>query len=310
MNLEQFTEEIRKRVQKGIKGAGSRVERTRIEKNNQVVRFGIGIRKEGGQVRTVTSIEAYYNQYQCGNIGIEEAAEDICKVLESDTGSLKDWNREAADYGKVRDKVMYRLVSRKWNEALLEEIPHIPFLDMEVIFWVMLGTNEWGQTGMLVHREICEGWPVDGQGLFAQAKENMMRMCPPEIKSMEEVMLGMIKNHLAEEEEILLSPDFFDKREGAVPLYVFSNRQGIYGAGAVLYPGVLKEFADSQGSDLVILPSSIHEVLLVPYEERLDFEYLRQMVRNINGLEVPPEDQLSDEVYLYERGRDAIRIAG
>ena len=73
---------------------------------------------------------------------------------------------------------------------------------------------------------------------------------------------------------------------------------------------MLKEFADSQGSDLVILPSSIHEVLLVPYKERLDFEYLRQMVRNINGLEVPPEDQLSDEVYLYERGRDAIRIAG
>lgn len=305
MNLEQFTETVSIRVQERT---GSLVEPALVEKNNQVVQAGIAVSREGCSTRTVLGMEAYYGQYIRGEIGLGETIEDICLTLESSAGSLEGWEEDLSDYGKLKDKILFRLVSREKNGKLLDEIPHIPFLDMEIVFWLLMGKNECGQTGMLIRREIFEGWPVDEGALFAQAKGNMLQLYPPSIKSIEDVMREILRGGMAGEAPICFSPA--GRGEEAAPMYVFTNRQGIYGAGAVLYPGVLKEFADSQGSDFIILPSSIHEVILVPYRENLDFDYLRKMVGDINGSEVPPEDQLSDQVYLYRREEDAIRIAG
>ncbi|MEG2700536.1 MAG: DUF5688 family protein, partial [Hungatella sp.] len=70
----------------------------------------------------------------------------------------------------------------------------------------------------------------------------------------------------------------------------------------------LKSFADLLEQDLVILPSSIHEVLLVPYEEELCFEELASMVQHINQTEVPQADQLSNQIYYYSRIKDQVSL--
>lgn len=92
-------------------------------------------------------------------------------------------------------------------------------------------------------------------------------------------------------------------------MYVLTNQRGIYGAAAMLYPELLKDFAERQKTDLVILPSSVHEVLLVPVRGSLDFAWFRCMVRSINRSEVPPEDWLSDQVYVYRRREGRVKIA-
>ncbi len=104
-------------------------------------------------------------------------------------------------------------------------------------------------------------------------------------------------------DELMSSPD-------ASPLYVLTNSSGICGACALLYPDQLKNFADMLESDLVILPSSIHEVLLVPYDDHISFDELAHMVSHINRAEVPVEDRLSDQVYLYSRALDQVIFAG
>ena len=76
----------------------------------------------------------------------------------------------------------------------------------------------------------------------------------------------------------------------------------------MLYQNVLKNFAESLGNDLIIIPSSIHEVLLTPNEAGISHDYLNSMVTNINGSEVPTEDQLSNHIYLYTRADDRIHI--
>lgn len=78
----------------------------------------------------------------------------------------------------------------------------------------------------------------------------------------------------------------------------------------MLYEGILKDFAAVLEYDLIILPSSVHEVLLVPYEEDLCMEELKEMVRHINRTEVAKEEVLSDNVYCYSRKTDKISIAG
>lgn len=84
-------------------------------------------------------------------------------------------------------------------------------------------------------------------------------------------------------------------------MYVLSNKKQINGAGCILYDGCLKEFADSQNSDIVILPSSRHETILVADDGNLDYRELQKTVGQINESEVPKEDVLSDRIYKYSR---------
>ncbi len=93
------------------------------------------------------------------------------------------------------------------------------------------------------------------------------------------------------------------------PLYVLNNNSGVYGASAILYKDVLKNFADSLKKDLVIFPASIHEVLLVPYEERMDTKSLKEMVSAINRQEVVESDVLSDNIYVYKRESNSVILA-
>ena len=99
-----------------------------------------------------------------------------------------------------------------------------------------------------------------------------------------------------------------DDEEGVSPLYVLSNINGLYGAGCIIYQDVLKNFADTLDRDLIILPSSIHEVLITPDLSGTSYEDLSYMVTSINRQEVPMEDQLSNQVYLYTRADDQLRI--
>ena len=71
----------------------------------------------------------------------------------------------------------------------------------------------------------------------------------------------------------------------------------------------LKEFADRTGADFYILPSSIHETLLIPVADNMELDYLTSMVREVNATQVTPEEQLSDNVYIYRRATDSIELA-
>ena len=92
-------------------------------------------------------------------------------------------------------------------------------------------------------------------------------------------------------------------------MYVCTNASKINGAGVILYENLLKDFAQKVGADFYILPSSVHETLLIPVSDQFDVETLKAMVCEVNMTQVAPEEQLSDQVYLYSRECDQIRIA-
>ena len=100
-----------------------------------------------------------------------------------------------------------------------------------------------------------------------------------------------------DEEDVFLIKEM---AKDAPALYVMTNRSQTFGASCMLYDSALEDFAKSQGCNVVILPSSIHEVLLLKHEKGMDFKDMREMVMEINRNEVPEEDVLSDSVYLYD----------
>ena len=128
------------------------------------------------------------------------------------------------------------------------------------------------------------------------------------MQSMANVVMDILSKRMDEE----VAEEFYDMMVDvgdAVPMYVCTNTMKLNGAGTILYTGLLQEFADRVGSDVFILPSSIHEMILIPANEYCDVDYLKDMVRTVNATEVAPEEILSDNVYYYNRLTDRVELA-
>lgn len=89
-------------------------------------------------------------------------------------------------------------------------------------------------------------------------------------------------------------------------MYLLTNQTKLYGATCLLYKDILKEFTDKLDANLFIIPSSVHEVILVPVSDALSNEYLTDLIREVNATELSLDEALSDHVYLYTREDDAI----
>ena len=84
-----------------------------------------------------------------------------------------------------------------------------------------------------------------------------------------------------------------------VALYVLTNDTKSNGAAEILNDNVRQELADKIG-DFYVLPSSVHETLIIPKSEDMDRMQLEQMVRDVNETQVIPEERLSNHVYEYD----------
>ncbi len=282
-----------------------------VTKNNGVVQTGLSLKGGKGGIRPTVSLEPYYEQYRNGMASLDEVAEDICGLLGGNEGE-EGFGGDLPRYPELKEKVVFRLINRGMNRELLEEVPHVPFLDMEIVFMVTFGQNEKGQMSAIINNESMQEWRESPQSLFSQAKRNTPLLSPASLETMEAVMKKIMQSNTREEdygEDLVSGFPEEGQEEAPASMYVLTNQRGIYGAAAMLYPELLKDFAERQKTDLVILPSSVHEVLLVPVRGSLDFAWFRCMVRSINRSEVPPEDWLSDQVYVYRRREGRVKIA-
>ena len=158
-------------------------------------------------------------------------------------------------------------------------------------------TREEKQITTIIHNRQARAWNITADELYELAKENTPKIYPSMMGRLEHLVFGWDED---KEEMVPLDTE--------LPiLFILSNQSGINGAICMLYEGVLKEFAEKIDTDLLILPSSIHEVLIHRYGEDLDVEVFKNMVRSVNENDVPKEDILSNSVYVYTRHDDKIR---
>ena len=128
-----------------------------------------------------------------------------------------------------------------------------------------------------------------------QDKENAPNIRPAVIRGMTEViaeMSGMTPEDLV---EMGMAPG-----GGEEMMYVASSADNISGAGVIAYEDFMNQAAERVGGDFFILPSSRHEVLLVPDDGTKSLKELEAMVKDVNATQVSPEDKLTDSVYHYD----------
>ena len=306
ISFRQFVECMRKEQEKKFKGRLA-IEVERVKENNGVLVTGLVGKKSEDKEGIMVYLDSYYDAFKEG-VELEQLSEDIYDMF--NTYEKPDFPlEELGDFEQVKDKIFYKLVNYDKNLEMLKEVPHVPYLDLALTFHVLAGRDEKGQSICPVRHKDRMNWGQDIGALYELAQENTPNLFPVSLCSMGWLM----ENILKESQEKCGWPglDKFLSYKINSPLYILSNQSGIYGAAAVLYENVLKDFAFMEECDLVLLPSSIHEFLLLPYKNitgPFDIDKTREMVEHINRVDVPKTDILSDNVYLYDREKDKISI--
>ena len=294
MNFQQFSEELIHQLTTMFPD-GTQIEFQSMPKNNGVFLDALIIHEPGINVSPTIYLEDYYALFKEGTT-LDEICHIICDVfLEVRLNHPID-PRFFTDFERARKHLVYQLVNYDKNMERLQDLPHIRYLDLVIIFCCMLQLEN-GQTAtILIRNEHLQLWQTDLETVKKQAFGNTPRLLPAYIQPITEAIRDLMEGNEALERLLPLLD-----QESLPPLYVLTNETQLCGAACILYPSLLAEFSDSVGMDLYILPSSIHEVLLLPTSSRCADEELCALVRSVNSDQLPLTQQLSDSVYYYSR---------
>lgn len=316
MNYSQFMVKIKESLRERL-GAAVDVEMVSVPKNNGVVMQGIALRRPGEKVVPTIYTEGFYADYLEGR-DLEDILEDFLEIYEEQGEAETPDVDFFSDYGKVKKRLALKLVNREKNRAMLAEMPHREFLDMAVIFYCLVENPSAGTAAILVKEAHRKNWGVTAEELYEDALANAEKMLPGTIRSMEEILSRMmLEEHAAEWDRGNEEEEDFPGLEGVrgdhgkyggIPLLVLTNSRRYLGAACILYRGLLAGFAGKLGKNLYILPSSVHEVILLPEDKVNRSENLLHMVTEVNRTQLAPEEVLSDAVYYYDRESGEIRI--
>lgn len=268
----------------------------RILKNNGRMVSNLQVRKKGDNISPVLHLESYYNQYQCG-LTLEDVMTAMRRDYDFGIRRAVDCCRLPLDAEGVRDHIIFRLVNYKKNRQLLKTAPHIRFADLAITFlWLSSMPDEKIATVLISH-SIMEHWGLSQEDLIGCAMENTPRLFPARICKMEDMLTELVGGKYNSEAYL---------PENNEDIYIMTNQAGVNGASVILYDRFLEEFSDRMDSEYYIIPSSIHEVILIPRENFMEPEEIRRMIREVNFTVVGPDDYLSDSLYYYNREKGRI----
>lgn len=295
MEYQEFICAIEKKMNGRLEG-GVRASLYTAVKNNGKVKKGMLMEAPGINIAPTIYLEEFYERFSEGE-SIDKIVDDILNFYKS-IRYEQSWNTTRIEhYESVRDKIVFKLIHTEKNQKILEDIPHIEMLDLSIVFYVLLDISQQGTATMTIGSEHMQSWNVTKEQLFSLACENAKRLLPAQLYSMQQAVDELLHSAPGGKKNLL---------EGAQDtkadfMYVLSNPIRSLGAACIAYPEVLDMAGKILEDDYYVLPSSVHEVVLVPKSRGMKPEEMDAMVEEINETQVDEEEILSNHAYLYER---------
>ncbi|MCR4610501.1 MAG: DUF5688 family protein [Lachnospiraceae bacterium] len=279
-----------------------------IGKNNGIILHGLIINNGRSNISPTIYLDYYYDEYKKG-FSIEDLADQI--ITQYKKFSIEeDFDITVfTDYEKCKKNISYKLINYEKNVELLKDVPHIVYLDLAIVFYCLLQSDDIESSSILIKNSHMDLWNVNVNDLFDVASSNTPKLLQSDIRTLSDIVRELLEKRRESDEfgnTDTLDVPFEIPSDIESPMYVLTNKIKLYGACCILYKHLLAEFATKMEKDLYIIPSSIHEVLLIPESEEYDKDYLTSLVKEVNATQLEPEDVLSDHVYYYSRKDDAI----
>lgn len=284
----------------------AQVEIRSVDKVNRTLdELSIRVNEPGMHISPTIYINQMYEDYVATenlNATLTRAAEGFLKAVEEQNRFNVD---EITNPETAKDKIVFQLINTAQNKEMLDNMPHREFKDLSVIYRMVVKIDGEGIASTPIHHGLAETLGFTEEQMFKLAAENTKRLLPPVIKSMNDVMRDIFMKDG-------MPPEIADMMLGEMPpeqqMYVISNNKGINGAVSMLYEDGLHDLSEKLGSDLYIMPSSIHEVIAVSTDMGEPNE-LAAMVAEINMAQVALDERLSNQVYHYDKDLRKVTLA-
>lgn len=291
-----FVNEVEHRVGKEVN-----VTVRQVPKNNGVILDGITLMKKGGYMAPTFYLQDFYTELRNGTKMQEIVLQLIEYSLMHPIQNLVP-NDFFIKYDSVKEQICFKVIHYERNKKFLEEVPHICFLDLAMVFYCIVREDCLSQATILVRYTDLERWGVSTKELFEHALENTPKKLPWRFASIQSVVDDFVNGGTKEAiDTIDASREIKRSPWNYAEMYVLTNAKRSYGAACMIYPGLLSEIAKKFECDLYVLPSSIHECIIMPVNKLYTKKELSDMVQDINQREVDRLDVLSDCVYYYDR---------
>lgn len=268
-----------------------------IPRNNHVAEDGLTILESGFNIAPTIYIQEYYDQLKNG-ISFLTVYKQILDTYYQYRPMDNIDTALFCDFNNMKHHIVYKLVHYERNRELLQQIPHIPFLDLAIVFYCLIASTSSGTATILVQNSHLKLWNCNAQQLYELAKTNTPKLLPSRFEKLSTLLSDFFPAVSDDEDNISDSLIF--------PIYVLSNESRFLGAACMLYDGLLEELSGMLDSDLYIIPSSVHEVLLVPSTAGMTLEDFNAMIQEVNSTQLEPEEILSDHLYFYMREKKQV----
>ena len=307
MEFIEFCEKIKESVCAYL-GEETQGEIRQIVKNNGVRLNGLLLNREADSVSPTIYLEGFYREYKEGKTFgklVREIAEVYEKNRITDKSLCFDFFTQ---YEAVRGRIFHKVVNYEKNRESLHNIPHIRFLDLALVCYYAYMNDILGQGSIQIDIGHLDQWGITEEALFSDAWENTTHKLGVEVRRMDDLLEELLRERMDGMSEEEVSALLARQQKPLIPMYIMSVRGSCFGAACLYHKEWLAEFADRCGKNLYILPSSIHELILIPDSNMEEPESLKRMVREVNAEHVETQEQLSDQVYYFDRGNKVLSI--
>ena len=297
MEFSSFTTLVRDEVEKRT-GDQYTVRINDVRKNNGVVLSGLTMMENDSNISPTIYLNHYYEDYEDGRTTLTNVVNDVMDHYNRNKVNRSVDMRQFLNYESVKKGIVYKLVNTAKNKELLEDVPHVEFLDLSVVFQYLIQNEHFGTASILIHNAHLKLWDVSVEDLYQVADANTQRLQGYELRSMIDAIRDLLEmDAIGEAADI----EYMEEHADNLPMYVLSNKNRVGGASCILYDGLLADFATAIGGSFYVIPSSIHEVLLLPADNKDEQEEIKAMIKEINDTQVRTEEILSDSLYFFDK---------
>ena len=286
MRYQKFIETVKEHIQQELQKT---VYVYPVLKNNGAIYDGLVILDPILNISPTIYLNPYFHRYLDG-VSLEDIYEDILKTYHENLPQEDFDITLFRDYEKAQERIVMKLINAEKNKQLLKQVPHILVYDLAIVFQCSVSDfmNEYAT--ILIYNQHLKLWNVTVEDLYETALINSPRILNSRLDNLHDVFAYITEESLSFLEELNIS--------------ILTNHLRVHGATCMIYPGILDEISSIYQDDIIIIPSSIHEVLVFPKNnmpEGYTYDDLDAMIQEVNETQLTDDEILSDHIYCYHR---------
>lgn len=303
MEYKDFIEQVEEKIQDFLpeKFADATVEIAQVIKNNDCVMDGLSIKTEENKAVPVVYLNPYFEQIQQG-MDLYDVLSQIAETYQERSVGYDTDLSKITDYDSIKDKIVCKLINEEANEGFLQDKPYTQIEDLAAVYQILLDKSAEGIASVTITDNLMKIYGVTADELHSQALENMEKQ-PYVFKGIsqivDEVIYGCIptEQNMDRNEAGKSAPQAIEDSQDTI--FVLTNDTMLNGAAEILNDNTRQEIAEKIG-DFYVLPSCIHESIIIPKDAGMGLDELEHMVQEVNYTQVAPNERLSDHVYEYD----------